>query len=233
MKNLGVSLDLRGSHERILFHTGFQDKEFRFIVIVQDTWPSMSGTSAGKPRHQLLISRQRPCSCVDPVLSRRSIDQEVCLAIAVDQYSSDRCVAWSSSPFQVNSAAQGIHHRDPPPRSRCYRRPSGLLCDPVFFKIQKGTNVSQLLDKGGKSPLIRSSLAGDASSSTLDRPLLNLEDMRGSIVFETREGSETRFTVEGCARVPTRSLYSHGMTCASSVDLDLSHVSSARQAERM
>ena len=27
-----------------------------------------------------------------------------------------------------------------------------LMCDPVFFKIQEGTNVSRLLDKKGKSP---------------------------------------------------------------------------------
>ena len=41
----------------------------------------------------------------------------------------------------------------------------------------------------------------------------------------------TMFTVEGCARVPAHSLYSHGMTCTSSVYQDLSRVSSACQAE--
>ena len=36
MKNLGVSLDLRGTPEKILVHTGFlKGQGFLFIVIVQ------------------------------------------------------------------------------------------------------------------------------------------------------------------------------------------------------
>ena len=40
---------------------------------------------------------------------------------------------------------------------------------------------------------------------------------------------ETVFTVEGCLRAPVHSLYSHGTSRTSSVNLDPSHVSSAFQ----
>ena len=58
-----------------------------------------------------------------------------------------------------------------------------LMCGPVFFKNRKGTNASQLLNKGGKSPLARESLTGRCyvyavgpngtltSITTLDKPL--------------------------------------------------------------
>ena len=59
-----------------------------------------------------------------------------------------------------------------------------LMCYPIFFKIQKGTNVSALIDKGGKSPLIKDSLTGRCflsatgpggtrtTSTTLEKPCL-------------------------------------------------------------
>ena len=42
---------------------------------------------------------------------------------------------------------------------------------------------------------------------------------------------ETRFRIEGCARVPAQILSAQGETCKSSVVLDLSHTGRALQAE--
>ena len=42
---------------------------------------------------------------------------------------------------------------------------------------------------------------------------------------------ETIFNVEACAHAPAQSLYTHGLSCTSTVNLDPSHVSSACQAE--
>ena len=41
---------------------------------------------------------------------------------------------------------------------------------------------------------------------------------------------ETRFTIEGCARVPAQVLYAHSMTCHGKLGLDLSHPLPALQA---
>ena len=77
-----------------------------------------------------------------------------------------------------------------------------LMCYPIFFKIQKGTNVSPLVEKGGKSPLLKKeSLTGRCflsatgpdgtrtTSTTLEKPLPSLEGMTGFVVFETHGGS--------------------------------------------
>ena len=76
-----------------------------------------------------------------------------------------------------------------------------LMCGPVHFKLQKGTNVSHLLKEGGKFPLTKDPLTGKCyiyavgpdgtltSSTTIDKSLLSLEDMTGFIVFEMRESS--------------------------------------------
>ena len=68
------------------------------------------------------------------------------------------------------------------------------MCYPIFFKIQKGTEVSALFDTGGKSPLMnKESLTGrcffSATSTTLEKPLPSLEGMTGFFVFETHGGS--------------------------------------------
>ena len=193
-----------------------------------------------------------------------------------------------------------------------------LMCYPVFFKIQKGTEASALFETGGKSRLVsKESLTGRCfisaigpdgtrtTSTTLEKPLPSLEGMTGFIVFETHGGSrlsdywqqkaksrlsrvrvtprktlftpshapvdlallapgrmtrknylhggvltlhdtwlgcvkgpdneewtgETIFGIEACAHVPLHSLCVQGLSCASSVDLDPSHVSPACQAE--
>ena len=66
-----------------------------------------------------------------------------------------------------------------------------LMCGPVFFKNNKGTNLSQVMCKGGRSPVRRESLTGRSyiyvvgpngtltSSTTPDKPLPSLVDMTG------------------------------------------------------
>ena len=76
------------------------------------------------------------------------------------------------------------------------------MCYPIFFKIQKGTEVSTLFETKGKPPLMnKESLTGRcfisatgpdgtrATSTTLEKPLPSLEGMTGFIVFETHGGS--------------------------------------------
>ena len=77
-----------------------------------------------------------------------------------------------------------------------------LMCHPVYFKIQKGTQVPALFETGGKTPLVtKESLTGRCfisatgldgtrtTSTTLEKPLPSLEGMTGYIVFETHGGS--------------------------------------------
>ena len=78
-----------------------------------------------------------------------------------------------------------------------------LMCDPVFFKIQEGTNVSRLLvlAREVNPPPIKSSFTGRyflqargpdgtmTTSSTFEKPLPSLVGVTGSIVFERHGGS--------------------------------------------
>ena len=103
-----------------------------------------------------------------------------------------------------------------------------LMCHPVHFKMQKGTQVPALFETGGKTPLVtKESLTGRCFISATG---LDGTRTTGTTLEKPLPG-ETIFDIEACARAPAQSMYVQGSVCTHSGSLDPVHVSPAFQAE--